>query len=517
MTSADPSTPRIRAAEGPQLIAYADRFGGSLAGLRRLLDGPLHGVFAGVHVLPFFVPYDGADAGFDPEDHTSVDPRLGDWSDIAALAADHTVMADVIVNHVSVRSQQFRDVAARGQDSPWSAMFLTFASVFPDGATEDDLTGIYRPRPGTPFTLMTLGGRARLVWTTFTGEQVDLDTAHPLAWEYLEGVVTSLTAAGVRLLRLDAVGYAGKRAGTNCFLTEDAYALMDRLSRLAHRQGARILVEVHGHHTQQIEIADRVDLVYDFALPPLLLHTLTSGDTGPLTAWLRIRPANAVTVLDTHDGIGVVDVGSSPLAPAVPGLLGDEHIDALVETVHANSNGTSRLATGVAASNLDLYQVNCTYYDALGRDDRAYLIARLVQLFLPGIPQVYYVGLLAGSNDLDLLARTGTGRDVNRHVYTDQEIADALRRPVVRALLAALRARNGHPAFEGAFTWRADGPLLVLRWESSGGATAGLEATFGPAPSFRAVFSPWSGHGGGLEISQADLMREPEPTEAGAA
>jgi sucrose phosphorylase len=495
--------PDARTAEGPQLIAYTDRFGGSLQGMRRLLEGPLQGAFAGVHLLPFFVPFDGADAGFDPVDHTRVDPRLGEWPDVAALAARHTVMADVIVNHVSARSERFRDVLERGENSPWAPMFLTFDSVFPDGATEEDLTRIYRPRPGLPFTVRMLGGRPRLVWTTFTPEQVDVDITHPLAWEYLTDVVASLTSAGVRMLRLDAVGYAGKRAGTDCFLTEDAYALMDRLTALANERGARVLVEVHGHHTQQIEIARRVDLVYDFALPPLVLHALTAGDAEPLAAWLRIRPDNTVTVLDTHDGIGVVDVGTSPLVPGAAGLLSDEQIDALVEAVHANSGGTSRLATGAAASNLDLYQVNCTYYDALGRDDRAYLLARLIQLFVPGIPQVYYVGLLAGANDVDLLGRSGVGRDVNRHTYQPGEIDEAMDRPVVRLLLEALRARNGHPAFGGRFHWEIDGPTVTLFWESPDGATARLDADVKRA-AFTAVFSPSRGDAG-LAISEALL------------
>jgi sucrose phosphorylase len=505
-----PADPHARSADGPQLIAYTDRFGGSLQGLRGLLEGPLRDAFAGVHVLPFFVPFDGADAGFDPVDHTRVDPRLGGWPDVAALAARHTVMTDVIVNHVSASSEQFRDVLARGDESPWAPMFLTFDSVFPGGATEEDLAGIYRPRPGLPFTVRALGGRPRLVWTTFTPEQVDIDVTHPLAWEYLTDVVTSLTSAGVRMLRLDAVGYAGKRAGTDCFLTEDADALMDRLTALAHERGARILVEVHGHHTQQIEIARRVDLVYDFALPPLVLHALTTGDAEPFATWLRIRPDNAVTVLDTHDGIGVVDVGTSALVPGAPGLLSEEQIDALVETVHANSGGSSRLATGAAASNLDLYQINCTYYDALGRDDRAYLLARLIQLFVPGIPQVYYVGLLAGGNDVDLLGRSGVGRDVNRHVYDAGEIDQELTRPVVRLLLDALRARNGHPAFEGSFRYEADGPLVTLRWDSPGGASARLDADVKRA-AFVAHFSPV---GGGAGVTISDTSLEPaEPPE----
>ena len=180
-----------------------------------------------------------------------------------------------------------------------------------------------------------------------------------------------------------------------------------------------------------------------------------------------MRPGNCVTVLDTHDGIGVVDVGSSDLVPGVPGLMAPEQIDALVETIHANSRGTSRQATGAAASNLDLYQVNCTYYEALGRDDRRYLLARVLQLFVPGIPQVYYVGLLAGANDLDLLQATGVGRDVNRHRYAPAEVERDLDRPVVRALLAALRLRRAHPAFGGAFSWVIDGTRAELAWTAA--------------------------------------------------
>ena len=118
-----------------ELITYADRLGGDLRGLREVLEGPLAGLFGGVHVLPFFRPFDGADAGFDPEDHTEVDPRLGTWEDIAALAEGHSVMVDVIVNHVSSSSPQFLDWLAKGSASEFDGMFLTFGGAFPDGAT----------------------------------------------------------------------------------------------------------------------------------------------------------------------------------------------------------------------------------------------------------------------------------------------------------------------------------------------------------------------------------------------
>jgi sucrose phosphorylase len=448
-----------------ELIAYPSRFGGDLAGLGALLRGPLAGLFGGVHVLPFYRPYDGADAGFDPQDHTEVDPRLGTWADIAALSAEFPVMADVIVNHLSAASPQFRDWLARGAGSPSDGMFLTYGAAFPDGATEDLLLGVYRPRPGLPFTpFVRADGTRRLLWTTFTAEQVDVDVRHPATRAYLHAVLDRLAGAGVGRVRLDAVGYAVKTPGTSSFMTPETFAFIGEFTGWCRQRGFAVLVEVHGHYLRQVEVARAVDYVYDFALPPLVLHALTAADAAPLLAWLRIRPANAITVLDTHDGIGIIDVGPDPTDPARPGLLDPAQLAALVDAIHANSGGTSQRATGAAAANLDLYQVNCTFYDALGRDDDRYLLARALQFWVPGIPQVYYVGLLAGGNDMDLLGRTGVGRDINRHAYPAAEILSELGRPVVRSLLALIRFRNAHPAFGGHLSFAGHPSGLVLTW-----------------------------------------------------
>ena len=450
--------------KGPELIVYADRFGGSLRGVGEIIRTRLDGVFTGVHILPFYTPFDGLDAGFDPSDHEQVDQRLGTWDDLVALSRDVTITADLIVNHISVASPRFQDVRRRGDSSRWAPMFLTMGGIFPNGASEEDLARIYRPRPGLPFTAMQLGGEARLVWTTFTSGQVDLDIREGLTWSYLTAVIDRLIVSGVSVIRLDAIGYAGKMAGTNCFMTSETLEFIGRIQEYCHEQGASILLEVHGHFSQQIEVARHVDLVYDFALPPLVLHAIFAADAGPLGRWLDVRPGNAVTVLDTHDGIGVIDAGANSLRPSEPGLLDEGQLASLVESIHANAGEASRLATGGAASNLDLYQVNSTFFDACGRDERRYLLARAIQLFVPGIPQVYYVGLLAGVGDVVLFGRTGVGRDINRHHYTDGEIAAALVKPVVRAQIWLLRLRGESPAFEGCFSHDVSERRVVLRW-----------------------------------------------------
>ena len=451
-----------------QLIAYVDRLsGGTFRQLQHLLDGPLQGLFGGVHVLPFFHPIDGADAGFDPIDHTQVDPRLGTWDDVAALAAGTEVMADVIVNHVSSRSPQFEDFDQRGAASPYAGMFLTYGRVFSGGASESDLLALYTPRPHPPFTkYRTAHGDDLLLWTTFTSEQIDIDVHHPEGRRYLERVLDRFHRAGIGAIRLDAVGFAVKKAGTSCFMIPETFALIADIAAQAHARGMEVLVEVHGHHDDQIDVARRVDWVYDFALPPLVLHALYARDVTHLCRWLAIRPRNAVTVLDTHDGIGVQDVDVDPRRPG-PGLLPPHDIQALVATIHERSRGESRQASGAAAGNVDVHQINCTFYDALGRRDEEYLVARAIQCFVPGIPQIYYVGLLAGGNDMELLRRTGVGRDINRHRYVHDEVARALERPVVQTLCGLLRFRGSHPSFGGTSHVSSPAPnRLVLEWRN---------------------------------------------------
>jgi sucrose phosphorylase len=449
-----------------QLITYADRLSPKISALRDLLNGTLRGVFDGVHVLPFFLPIDGADAGFDPVDHTQVDPRIGDWSDVRALAAEYEVVADLIVNHISSESPQFKHFSQKGSESPCAGMFLTYDRVFPSGASEADLLRIYRPRPGLPFTTATLeSGERRLLWTTFTSKQIDIDVKHPEGEAYLRNILEEFRHAGIRMIRLDAVGYAIKKPGTSCFMIPETFAFIAALTSQAHALGIEVLVEIHSYYLQQIEIARQVDCVYDFALPPLILHSLFTRDAKPLGRWLGIRPQNNITVLDTHDGIGVIDVGGG--GDGRPGLLAPYEIDNLVETIHSRSNGQSRMSTGAAANNLDLYQINCTFYDALGRRDNEYLIARAVQLFVPGIPQIYYVGLLAGTNDMELLTRTQVGRDINRHYYTPGEMQEALGKPVVQALLNLIRLRNTHSSFGGrAKIEIPSDQTLAITWEN---------------------------------------------------
>ena len=473
---------------GTYLITYADRLGGDLAGVRRVLNGRLRG-FAGVHLLPFFTPYDGADAGFDAVDHGSVDPRLGTWDDVRALAGDgYDVVADLIVNHMSAASAEFTDWLARGADSPYDGLFLTYADVFPDGATEADITAFYRPRPGLPFTSYRAGdGTRHLMWTTFMPSQIDINVRSGAGRAYLETILRTLAEAGAGMVRLDAVGYVIKTPGTDSFMTPQTLEYVRELAAVCRSYGLKVLVEVHAHYTQQLAVAREVDYVYDFATPALLLHGLRTGTLAPFAAWEGVRPRNTFTVLDTHDGIGIIDAGplgvetpadrdkrdkgtvrfvtselrnvtkrTVPLSHSLPGLITQEDMAALFTWIDANSRGVSGAASVTPAWFALPHQANTTYYEALGRDDAAYLLARAVQFFLPGIPQVYYVGLLAGANDLALWHATGQGREVNRHRYDETEIDAALERDIVQALFGLMALRES-PVFDGEYGFRVLG------------------------------------------------------------
>lgn len=446
-----------------QLMTYVDRLTGStLKELNNILNEQLTDLFSGIHLLPFYYPIDGSDAGFDPIDHTKVDSRLGSWDDVKTLGERYDVMADLIVNHMSAQSAEFQDVLSNGKNSAYWDLFLTKDSVFPNGLSKKQQEQIYRPRPGSCFTEFALpNGESADFWTTFTDNQIDIDVTSLGGQDYLDRILAEFSQSNVKIIRLDAAGYAIKKAGSSCFMIEETFEFIDELTHKANKLGIETLVEIHSYYQTQIEIAKRVGKVYDFALPPLILHSLFNQDFTALVSWLDISPRNCITVLDTHDGIGIIDVG--PMN-GKSGLLTEPEIDALVERIHVNSDGQSKLATGAAASNVDLYQVNCTYYDALGKNDFDYLVARAIQFFSPGTPQVYYAGLLTEMNDMTLLAKTQVGRDINRPYLDKESINVALQKPITKALLSLIGIRNESAAFNGKFSISYQQDVLEMLW-----------------------------------------------------
>lgn len=457
----------MKTRNGVMLITYPDSLGRNLTELRQALARHFEGAVAGLHVLPFY-PSSG-DRGFSPTRYDVVETAFGDWSDTEELSKKYYLMFDFMINHLSSRSEQFQDFLARKDASPYAAIFIRWHDFWPGGGpSREDLDRIYKRKPRPPRVEVTfVDGTTEPVWCTFGDDQIDLDLRHEAAWRFVAENLKRLAGHGAALIRLDAVAYATKKPGTACFFEEpEIWDVLGRARDILAPFDVVLLPEMHERYTLQLKLAEHGYWVYDFALPMLLLHALFTGRTRELVHWLEICPRRQFTTLDTHDGIGVVDVA---------GLLTEDQVSRIKERLFARDATVRRVHVPGAYRALDIYQLNCTYYAALGEDDESYLLARAVQVFAPGIPQVYYVGLLAGKNDIELLERTKNGRDINRHSYTLDEIVREVERPVVKKLLALLRFRNECPAFSGDCAVSAEGPVLTIR-RAGAGYTAVLVA-----------------------------------------
>jgi sucrose phosphorylase len=294
-------------------------------------------------------------------------------------------------------------------------------------------------------------------------------------------VLDALKSGGVKVVRLDAVGYAVKTPGTDSFMTEETLEFVQEITDLIHSYGMRVLVEVHAHYTQQQAIAPLVDLIYDFQTAPLLLHSFFKGTVDKLGLWFQQRPNNCLNVLDTHDGYGVIDGG--PIN-GKPGLISQQDMADIFDVAAKNTDGHSAIASVVPQWFTLPHQINATLPNIVA-DDTAYTIMRAVQFFLPGEPQVYYVGLFNGMDDRDLFAKTANGRDTNRHNYTPAEIDAALATAVPKAIIGLARIRR-HELFDnGSFSWKITGEdSMNLTWVSdTAKLTLDFKTTVG-APSF---------------------------------
>lgn len=424
-----------------QLIAYPDRMGADLAELYAIVDRHFGKAIGGIHILP---PYpSNADGGFSPLTHKEIDPKYGTWADVERISSRFDLCLDLTLNHISDESEEFKDFVAKGHDSEYADLFVHVDQLGP--ITPDDLARIHIRKEKEPFrdVVFADGSRGR-VWCTFTEHQIDLNFSSPKTYALMEDYIKFLTARGVKLFRLDAFGYTTKKIGTSCFLVEpDVYDILKWIDGIAREHGADTLPEVHDHASFQYAIALHGMHPYGFALAPLLLYSLLDANSVYLKQWLRMCPRNQLSVLDTHDGICI---------PDVEGVLPADKIQAVIDNVSQRSaDPILRRSAANVHSVGAIYQLTCTYYDALKRNDDAYIAARAIQFFAPGIPQVYYVGLLAGCNDIELMEATGELRDINRHFYTSDEVDEAVKLPVVKRLLKLMEFRSNYPAFDGVF------------------------------------------------------------------
>lgn len=440
------------------LITYADSFGKNLKEVKKAIDTWFGREINGIHILPFF-PSSG-DRGFAPIDYRRVDPEFGSWEDIRSLASDYELMFDFMINHLSRRSPEFLDFIEKHDQSQYADMFLRFQKFWKKGEpTQEQIDMLNKRKPKAPCEEIAFADRTtEKIWCTFDDEQMDLDLRSETAWRFVEERLRFLMDQGAAVIRLDAFAFATKKENTSCFFLEpEMWNMMERVQGILDEKGIPMLPEIHDHYTVQLKIAAHGYAVYDFVLPVMVLHTLYSKSSARIRHWLSICPRDQHTTLDTHDGLGTVDVAD---------LLSGEELDRVIEQTQKYGANFKWDYRGSCDGKKEVYQINISYYSAVGEEDAAYLLSRAIQFFTPGVPQVYYMGLLAGSNDYELMERTRYDRNISRHNYTLEEIEECAKKPVVRRLRRLMQFRNEYPVFDGEMQVpeTADGEL-VIRWK----------------------------------------------------
>lgn len=291
--------------------------------------------------------------------------------------------------------------------------------------------------------------------------QMDLNIKSPLVWEHYEHTLEQLSKYGAKIVRLDAFAYAPKEPGEKNFLNNPGtWELLAKVRELADKYGVQLLPEIHAGYEEKIyeAVAARGYMTYDFFLPGLMLYAIEKKDGTVLKRWaeeIREKKMRVVNMLGCHDGIPLLDL---------KGFLPDEEIEELIGLLVARGGYVKNLH---GQKNM-YYQVNATYFSALGEDEKKLLFARALQLFMPGKPQIWYLDLLAGKNDYEAVRRAGVGghKEINRTNLTTEQVEAALKLPVVQKQLELLRLRNTSPAFgfESDFVIFIAGTKMKIKW-----------------------------------------------------
>lgn len=295
--------------------------------------------------------------------------------------------------------------------------------------------------------------------------QMDLNIKSPLVWEFYDNTLKTLAGYGAKIVRLDAFAYAPKEPGEKNFLNEPGtWDLLEKVRKLADKYNLTLLPEIHASYGEKNyeQIAGKGYMTYDFFLPGLIIDALESGDGKHLFDWAKElieKDIHTVNMLGCHDGIPLLDL---------KGLLSEERIQNLIDTVVGRGGYVKDLH---GQKNM-YYQVNATYYSALGEDDAKMLLARALQLFMPGKPQIWYLDLFAGKNDHEAVKRAGAGghKEINRTNLTTEQMGEALKKPVVARQLELLRFRSTCPAFadDSEYKIECEGKNICIKWKKNG-------------------------------------------------
>lgn len=428
-----------------------------LAVLSDFLQARLGDRISGVHVLPFF-PW-SSDDGFSVIHYREVNSELGDWSHIRELASHYDVMADLVLNHVSRESLWFVDYL--GGSLPGRDYFI---EVDP----ETDVSQVVRPRSSPLLVPVSTRRGTRYLWATFSEDQLDLNFENPDVLLEFVGILLFYLQQGTRMIRLDAVAFLWKRLGTTCIHLPETHTVVRLLRAIVDHvaPGTLLVTETNVPHRENMSYfgleripngpPDEAHMIYQFTLPPLLLHTLTRGEASTLQTWLAslpVLPTNCTYLNFTasHDGIGV-----RPLE----GLLPDHERDALLELMHRFGGFVSMRSNPDGPDTP--YEINITWFEAMRGTRRGpdpwqiarFLCSQAIMLSLQGIPALYIHTLTGTLNDVEGVERSGRLRSINRRRWQRSELDLLLDSPstpthdVFKALSRLLELRRQEPCFD---------------------------------------------------------------------
>jgi glucosylglycerate phosphorylase len=450
-----PATPRSLDQRDAILITYGDQFQRKgetpLQTLKTFGEHYLKGLVTGMHILPFY-PY-SSDDGFSVIDYRAVDSNLGSWEDIEALGQDYEMMFDAVINHIS-------------SESDWFQQFLSgdeaYADYFIHLPEDTDLSAVVRPRVSPLLTRYERAGDPVHVWTTFSADQIDLNYQNPEVLRQVVDILLMYVERGARFIRLDAIAYLWKEVGTTSIHLPNTHLVVQFLRAVLDEVApyVALITETNVPHVDNISYFGNGDneaqMVYNFALPPLVMHSYLTGSAARLTGWAQTLslPSTLVTFfnfLASHDGIG--------LNPA-RGILSDAEIDAMVDRIQSHGGLVSSKTNPDGSASP--YELNISYFDALSdpksdeADDvqvRRFLGAQAILLSMVGVPGIYVHSLLGTRNWLDGVLETGRNRTINRRKFAYEEITTQLERAesipaqVYKGYTRLLKARSASPAF----------------------------------------------------------------------
>jgi sucrose phosphorylase len=475
--SASPSPHRnLWSEQDAVLITYGDTLCEEgvkpLHTLADFLRGYIGESFSAVHILPFF-PY-SSDDGFSVIDYLSVNPALGEWEEITAIAEDYKLMADVVINHASSRGRWFENFKMRvdpGKD------------YFFEADPGDDLSQVVRPRSSPLLTSVATADGERHVWCTFSPDQVDLNFANPEVLLEFVNILRHYLEWGIKWFRMDAVAFLWKEVGSDCMHLPQTHELIKLLRTLIehHTPEAVVITETNVPNRENLTYfgnANEAHVIYNFSLPPLLVHCLVSGNCRHLKTWMMsMPPAQAGTAylnfIASHDGIGL-----RPL----DGLLEENETERLLNCMEEFGG---RLTTRRARKGHNKpYEINIALFDAFkgtidgGADEwqqERFLCAHRIMLALEGIPAIYIHSLFGTGNDYHRLEHTGRNRSINRHIWDFPQLQEALddsashHAQVFNAMRSYLDLRLKQPAFHPnatQFTMHLGGEVFAF-WRQS--------------------------------------------------